>query len=602
MAHWSEGSHKLHVITRQISDLSDLERAHPDAPGVFLLLFPFSRTDDDAANSAEAFGKIAQFCAALPEDSTLCFLTTPPEAARLLPCLEETLQFQLWVAVKTTPDAYPNRPGSLPRRHAALLVLTRYTGSLRHTKTRIGYTYCPACGKTTKDYGGKKHTYHEYGTLMSDVWRDIEFNPHQDAEPIIDRLRDLFGLAPYCALEVLDLRSCLVHAPTISPTGTARQPQMARESGLPLDWETSGIPIGSQLLNMDCLEALRSLPDDSVDFCFADPPYNLQKQYDHWNDALESIEYFTWCDQWLSEMHRVLKPGRTLAVLNIPYWTVRHYQHLCSIMRYQAWIAWDALSLPVRMIMPAHYAVLCFSKGEPRPLPGLSDVGRDSSEQEWLRPLNEVFCLRARCMTQRRRVGKSDRSDISDLWADIHRLKHNSRRIDHPCQLPPLLMRRLFALFTQPGEMILDGFNGAGTSTLVAQQMGRKFIGIELSPQYHRLALQRHEQIARGEDPFGKVDAIPQAKNSRVQRLPKQRYKVSKKTLQLDVKRIARELGRLPTREEVRTRSPYPMELFERYFVSWGEVCAAARTTGMTELPPDQSIAREQLALPLDDS
>jgi site-specific DNA-methyltransferase (adenine-specific) len=82
--------------------------------------------------------------------------------------------------------------------------------------------------------------------------------------------------------------------------------------------------------------------------------------------------------------------------------------------------------------------------------------------------------------------------------------------------------------------------------------------------------------------------------------MPKQRYEVSKKTLQLDVKRIALELGRLPTREEVQARSKYPMEYFEKYFVSWGEVCAAARTTGMSELPPDQSVAREQLALSLD--
>jgi site-specific DNA-methyltransferase (adenine-specific) len=180
----------------------------------------------------------------------------------------------------------------------------------------------------------------------------------------------------------------------------------------------------------------------------------------------------------------------------------------------------------------------------------------------------------------------ADRRPITDLWSDIHRLKHNTNRVDHPCQLPPALMRRLFALYTRPGEVILDPFNGAGTSTLVAAQMSRGSIGIELSAEYHALARSRHDALARGLDPFAKRDTAPRAKNSRVDRLPKQKYAVSKKALQLDVRRIARDLGRLPTREEVKTLSPHPQEFFDRYFISWGEVCAAARTTGMTERPP----------------
>ena len=86
-----------------------------------------------------------------------------------------------------------------------------------------------------------------------------------------------------------------------------------------------------------------------------------------------------------------------------------------------------------------------------------------------------------------------------------------------------------------------------------------------------------------GVDPFGKIDTVPTAKNSPVARLPKQKYQVSKKALQLEVKRIAYEIGHLPTKEDVARLSEYPIEYFEQYFVSWGEVCAAARTTGMTE-------------------
>ncbi|HEX8070551.1 MAG TPA: DNA methyltransferase [Pyrinomonadaceae bacterium] len=575
MAHWSENTKKLEVRAVRLGSLAQLQGVAHASPSVYLFWLPFPRTNDDAAESESSYVALANFFSRLNEADTVCVLTTPPDAAVLLPYLEAKLQFQLWVAVKATPDAYATPAGSLPNRHAALLVLTKYHGALRHKKTRIAYTYCPACGKTTKDYGGKKHTYHAYGTLISDVWRDIEVNPARNVDDIVNRLCDLFGLDDYNQLKLIDLRECSDLVPATAHDVTA--------APIPAYEKENGTRLKSQLVNGDCLAALRTVPDGAIDFCFADPPYNLKKKYDKWDDALESVEYFAWCDKWLSELHRVLKPGRTLAVLNIPLWAVRHYQHLNTIMNFQSWIAWDGLGFPVRMIMPAHYTIICFSKGQPRPLPGLGEASNDHTNEDYLQPLRESYCLRANCVPRRNRLEKTDRSTISDLWHDVHRLKHNSRRVDHPCQLPPLLMRRLFALFTKPNEIILDCFNGAGTSTLVAQQMRRRYIGIELSQQYHELARDRHEQLTCGGDPFGKADTVPTAKNSPVQRVPKQKYAVSKKALQLEVKRIAQELGHLPTRDEVKQLSEYPIEYFERYFVSWGEVCAAARTTGMTE-------------------
>jgi len=73
------------------------------------------------------------------------------------------------------------------------------------------------------------------------------------------------------------------------------------------------------------------------------------------------------------------------------------------------------------------------------------------------------------------------------------------------------------------------------------------------------------------------------AKNSPVPRMPKRKYEIPKRTLQLEVKRVARLLGHIPNRDELIANGKYPINYYGEYFHGWGEVTAAARTTGMQE-------------------
>jgi site-specific DNA-methyltransferase (adenine-specific) len=582
MAHASEATTPLaikHHTPRRLKELSDWQI---EAPDVVLIELPIGRTVDDEDGKSPLRGRVREKCDSLPADSVLCVLTSAAEAAVLCPSLQEILRFQLWIAIKL--DTPVDNGDSLPNHHAALLVFSNNDDSLRHTKTRIAYSYCPACDRTTKDYGGKKHTYNGYGTLMSDVWRDIAWDPGKRPEAIIARLANVFGLAPHRALHHVCLRQIRVLEQTTIKTPL---PSLRGEVGR---GEQHVATIESQLINADCLAALAKVNDNSIDFCFADPPYNLQKKYDRWNDGQDIIDYFSWCDQWLQEMARVVKPGATCAVLNIPLWAVRHFDCLRNELRFQSWIAWEALSLPIRMIMPAHYSIVCFSKGPPRALPGRQRTMHSPAEHAALTTLKETFCSRATCTRMRRREGMNDREPITDLWWDIHRLKHNSRRVDHPCQLPPRLMHRLIALFTNEGDTVLDPFNGAGTTSLCSEQLGRNYIGIEISADYHQIALQRHKALARGDDPFAKRPVVPTSKNSRVRRITKRRYQVPKRVLQLEVRALSKKLKRLPTRDDVIEHGEHPIEYFDEYFVSWGEVCAAARHDGMQESKTQRTV------------
>ena len=306
------------------------------------------------------------------------------------------------------------------------------------------------------------------------------------------------------------------------------------------------------------------------------------KKYNNFDDGIDIKQYFEWCDSWLYELGRIVKPNCIVAILNIPQWCIRHFKYLATILDYYDWIVWEGLSLPVRMIMPSHYSIICFSKGKPRDLSLISK--KSFLEDKYIKSFSNNYCMRPGCIKERNSLGVNDSEYITNMWWNIHRLKHNSNRADHPCQLPPLFMLRLITLFTNENEIVLDPFNGVGTTTLSAKMLNRKYIGIELSKYYHDIAVLRHQELSNGIDPFRKIiNNIPKAKNSRVSRLKKQDYIISKKTLQLEVKSIKNKIGRIPDRTDVIMHSKYPIEYFDNYFIDWGEVTAAARTTGMKE-------------------
>ncbi|MBL8153264.1 MAG: site-specific DNA-methyltransferase [Anaerolineae bacterium] len=574
MTHLSEDCRRLIVQETAVHELDVLRRAVAASPDVTLLRLPAHDRNTTLSDISEL---AAILRSSLPQSATLIIVGEVLDLVHIHTEVVSSLQYHLWIAIKRHTLRIDAQATALPEHHFGALVYTHLGSPLAHTKTRIEYTYCPTCNKTTKDYGGKKHTYHEYGTLVSDVWRDIACDPEGDITPIVERFADLFGIERYHHLHVLDLQTF--------------ESQPNQVSFHEFDTSINSFPPAKEntVILGDCLQELRQLPDNSIDFAFADPPYNLGKDYTGYSDDLAIAEYFDWCDEWISKLARVLKPGRTCALLNIPLWAIRHFLHMETVLQFQNWIAWDALSFPVRLIMPAHYTILCFTKGTPRPLPGLTGQSGMTEPPfvprtfRSLSPLAEGYCLRQKCVQNRLRLQVNDRGPLTDLWWDIHRVKHNSRRVDHPCQLPPQLMYRLISLFTMPGETVLDCFNGAGTSTLAAHQIGRSYLGIEATPKYRDLAHRRHIEITRGIDPFRKQESVLTEKNSPVARLPKQKYAISKKTLQLEVKRIAQALGHIPDRAEVIAHGKYPIRYYDTYFSSWGEVCAAARTTGMSE-------------------
>lgn len=157
------------------------------------------------------------------------------------------------------------------------------------------------------------------------------------------------------------------------------------------------------LYQIDCMQLFEALRDESVDCIFADPPFNLGKDYGNGegNDALNSEDYLKWSYSWLDECIRILKPGGTLFVYIIPRWGYRFACHLEDRkMLFRHWIAISMKGTFPRgkKLYPAHYGLLYFTKELPKifnrvrlPIPTCRHCGKDIKDygghRKYLNPL-----------------------------------------------------------------------------------------------------------------------------------------------------------------------------------------------------------------------
>ncbi len=243
----------------------------------------------------------------------------------------------------------------------------------------------------------------------------------------------------------------------------------------------------NQIIQGDCLELFKDIPDNSVDMTFADPPFNLKKKYTSYNDSLEFQEYLNWCEQWISEMVRVTKPTGSIFLHNIPKWLTYYATYLNKYAYFKHWISWDAPTAPMgKSLQPAHYGILFYGK-EPK--------GTKINELRYphKRDRKQGYLLKDY-------GGKKDKLHpfgplVSDVWTDIHRIKHNKKRDPHPCQLPIHLLDRLILLATEEGNIVLDPFSGTGTTAISAKRLGRKYIGFELDSEYVEISKRKLETV-----------------------------------------------------------------------------------------------------------
>jgi hypothetical protein len=173
MAHLSESNKQLHISQTIVIEQSTLLEKTKDFSDVCMLVLP-PCLPNEFGHHLEGIGPlVANIAANLTPEATLITIGEIADLVHIQAQLIKQMRYQFWISIKRTEPQPIEGDSALPHYHFGALVHTQYKEPLHHIKTRVEYTYCPACDKTTKDYGGKKQSYDQYGTLISDVWRDI---------------------------------------------------------------------------------------------------------------------------------------------------------------------------------------------------------------------------------------------------------------------------------------------------------------------------------------------------------------------------------------------------------------------------------------------
>ena len=252
----------------------------------------------------------------------------------------------------------------------------------------------------------------------------------------------------------------------------------------------------------DCLPWLADLPDGCADLLFADPPFNLGKDYGRdISDDRQDAEYLTWSRQWLAEAVRVLKPGGALFVFNLPRWLIDYGAFLNQQdMLFRHWIACRMPKAFPRgkKLSPAHYGLLDYTKGEPTtfnkvyiPIPvcrhcggEIRDYGGHRNKLN-IQGLNLMDVFEApEDVWETATLEDSRHTELwtpaEDLWDDIPPVRHSKYKTRGANELAPIMLERLLALASNPGDLVIDPFGGSGTTYYAAEKLGRRWLGIEI--------------------------------------------------------------------------------------------------------------------------
>jgi len=255
----------------------------------------------------------------------------------------------------------------------------------------------------------------------------------------------------------------------------------------------------------DSIEWLKSIENDSVDLVFADPPYNIGKA--EW-DTFESQEhYIEWSMQWIREAARILKPTGTLYICGFSE-ILADLKHPASLyFRGCRWLVWHYRNKANfgKDFGRSHESLLHFRKSK-----------TFTMNVDYIRVPYGAHTLKypehPQAETSQYGNGKNGGpnghkwlpnpmgakpKDVIEVPVTCNGSEEST---PHPTQKPEELLRKLVMASSNRGDLVLDPFSGSGTTLVVAEQLGRKWLGCDTNHEYNQLAARRIRNAVRMTD------------------------------------------------------------------------------------------------------
>ncbi len=237
----------------------------------------------------------------------------------------------------------------------------------------------------------------------------------------------------------------------------------------------------------DSIEVMKLMESDSVDLIFADQPYNIGKNFGNNKDSWETTEeYLEWNKIWIEEAMRLLKKNGTMYLMTatqyMPYIDVYMQEHYHVLSR----IVWsyDSSGVQSKKIYGSLYEpILMVTK---------------SNQSNYTFNAEDIL-VEAKTGAKRKLIDYrknppqpyNTKKVPGNVW-EFTRVRYRMAEYEkHPTQKPESLLNRIIKASSNENDLVFDPFGGTFTTGAVAKKLNRKFIGVDLNPEYIKIGLRR---------------------------------------------------------------------------------------------------------------
>jgi DNA modification methylase len=261
----------------------------------------------------------------------------------------------------------------------------------------------------------------------------------------------------------------------------------------------------NQVLTGDCLSTLARMPAGVVDLAFADPPFNIGYEYDHYQDRMEKDAYIAWTDRWLKAVGGSLSPtGSVYVAIGDEYAAEMKLRMDAMGWTMRNWIVWHyTFGVNCTRKFNRSHVHIFYYVNDPKNFTFNADPVRVASARQTTYAdsrANPKGKLPDDTWVLRPQEDASVYPADSDTWAVSRVCGTFKERGDHPCQMPVAVLERIVRVSSNPGDLVLDPFSGSGTTLAAAKKWGRDYLGIELSENYAEQSRDRLERIVLAEE------------------------------------------------------------------------------------------------------